>query len=131
MVVMTKCNLCINTHYSRVEILEDISDELRYIGKDGNELEVKSIVPEKAKYIKFTSDNGFDWMTGRSGEFSSVLLLKSGAKLEVENSEEAEDSETDRRGERRHRRRSVRPTGRGYGIRVVFVILSETRSYYG
>lgn len=35
MVVMTKCNLCINTHYSRVESLEDISDELRYIGKDG------------------------------------------------------------------------------------------------
>lgn len=35
MVVMTKCNLCINTHYSRVDSLEDISDELRFIGKDG------------------------------------------------------------------------------------------------
>ena len=35
MIVMTKCNLCINTYYSRVDSLEDISDELRYIGKDG------------------------------------------------------------------------------------------------
>lgn len=68
-----------------------LDPKIYYIGKDGNELEVKSIVPQKDKYIKFTSDNGFDWMTGRSGELSSVLLLKSKVKLEVENSEEVRE----------------------------------------
>lgn len=35
MVVMKKSNLCIQTKYSRVDSLEDISDELRFIGRDG------------------------------------------------------------------------------------------------
>ena len=65
--------------------------KIYYIGKDGKEFEVESIVQQKAKYIKFTSDNGFDWMTGRSGELSSVLLLDSKVELVVENSEDVRE----------------------------------------
>ena len=35
MIVMTKCNICLTTEYKRVISLDDISDKLRYIGKDG------------------------------------------------------------------------------------------------
>ena len=36
MIVMTKCNICLNTEYKKVISLDDISDKLRYIGKDGD-----------------------------------------------------------------------------------------------
>ena len=36
MIVMTKCNICLNTQYKRVTSMNEIPDEIRYIGKDGD-----------------------------------------------------------------------------------------------
>lgn len=36
MIVMTKCNICLNTQYKRVDHMDEIPDTIRYIGKDGD-----------------------------------------------------------------------------------------------
>lgn len=64
-----------------------VLEPIYFVNQKGERKKIDSIVKDNKKYIKFTSDNSYDWETGKSGELSAVLLLPK-AKVELEHSEE-------------------------------------------
>lgn len=72
------------TEFPKCNIVED---SIYFVNQKGEKKKINSIVKDNKSYIKFTSDNSYDWETGKSGELSAVLLLPK-AKVELEHSEE-------------------------------------------
>lgn len=72
------------TEFPKCNIVED---SIYFVNQKGEKKKINSIVKDNKSYIKFTSDNRYDWETGKSGELSAVLLLPK-AKVELEHSEE-------------------------------------------
>ena len=64
-----------------------VLDPIYFVNQKGEKKKIDSIVEDNKSYIKFTSDNSYDWVTGKSGELSAVLLRRR-AKIELEHSEE-------------------------------------------
>lgn len=64
-----------------------VLEPIYFVNQKGEKKKINSIVKDNKSYIKFTSDNSYDWETGKSGELSAVLLLPK-AKVELEHSEE-------------------------------------------
>lgn len=57
------------------------NDSISYVDKKGNRKEIKSIVGNSKDYIKFSSNDGYDWDDGTRGKYHAILLLK---KIDVE-----------------------------------------------
>ena len=64
-----------------------VLEPIYFVNQKGEKKKINSIVEDNKSYIKFTSDNSYDWVTGKSGELSAVLLRRR-AKIELEHSEE-------------------------------------------
>ena len=72
------------TEFPKCNIVED---SIYFVNQEGEKKKINSIVKDNKSYIKFTSDNSYDWETGKSGELSAVLLFPK-AKVELAHSEE-------------------------------------------
>ena len=72
------------TEFPKCNIVED---SIYFVNQEGEKKKIDSIVKDNKSYIKFTSDNSYDWETGKSGELSAVLLFPK-AKVELAHSEE-------------------------------------------